>query len=71
MHRRHDRAPGLKFNANNWSKFPDVGDPTQSNAGLVTTPGKRDYQVWHRDADTFCTAATFSLTNGLEVLWVS
>ncbi len=60
----------VKFNADNWSQFPDVGDSTLSSAGLVASPGKRDYQVWYRDAETFCTSATFNLTNGLEVLWV-
>lgn len=60
----------VKFSANNWSQYPDVGDPTLSSAGFVTAPGTRDYQVWYRDADTFCTAATYNLTNGLEVLWV-
>jgi hypothetical protein len=31
--------------------------------------GVRVYQAWYRDAATFCTSATFNLTNGLAVQW--
>jgi hypothetical protein len=51
------------------SQFPDVGDPSVSVKGNVTAPGSRTYQVWYRNAAAFCTASTFNLSNGLEVIW--
>jgi hypothetical protein len=38
--------------------------------GQVTAPGVRTYQVWYRNAASYCTPATFNLTNGLELTWV-
>jgi hypothetical protein len=38
--------------------------------GQVVATGSRYYQAWFRNADpTFCTSATFNLTNGREVVW--
>jgi hypothetical protein len=51
------------------SQYPEPGDPSVSVKGLVTTPGTREYQVWYRNAATFCTTSTFNLTNGLSVSW--
>jgi hypothetical protein len=58
-----------KANTAGASQFPAAGDPPVSVAGLVAAPGVRDYQVWYRNAAAYCTAATFNLTNGLEVPW--
>jgi hypothetical protein len=30
----------------------------------------RYYQAWFRNAASFCTVATYNLTNGFEVLWL-
>lgn len=61
---------GLKINAGGTSTLPGPGDPSLSARGLITAPGLRTYQGWYRNATTFCTAATFNLTHGLEVQWV-
>lgn len=53
------------------SHFPAAGDPTISVRGMVGSPGTRTYQVWFRNAASFCTPATFNLTNGVEIVWSS
>ncbi|MBL8857151.1 MAG: DNRLRE domain-containing protein [Planctomycetes bacterium] len=61
---------GVKFNTAGASQYPDLGDPSISVKGLVTTPGSvRHYQGWYRDAATFCNPETFNFTNGLTVTW--
>jgi hypothetical protein len=30
---------------------------------------RRAYQLWYRDAASFCTASTFNLTNAVEIAW--
>jgi hypothetical protein len=51
--------------------YPNGGpDASISTRGLLTTDGgRRGYQVWYRNAATFCTASTFNLTNGLRIDW--
>lgn len=51
-------------------------DPAPSDApisvrGQIPALGgvSRTYQVWYRNAASFCTSATFNLTNGVEALW--
>ncbi len=56
-------------NSGGASQFPQGGDPTVSVKGAVLVPGTRTYQVWYRNAAAFCTASTFNLSNGVEVLW--
>jgi hypothetical protein len=61
---------GSSTNVAGASQFPEVGDPSVSMRGLVTTPGsRRTYQVWYRDASVFCTTDTFNFSNGLLVTW--
>ncbi len=60
---------GTKANMGGASQYPAVGDLSVSQRGLVTTPGSRTYQVWYRNAASFCTVSTFNLSNGLEVTW--
>jgi hypothetical protein len=61
---------GSSTNVAGASRFPDVGDPSVSVRGLVTTPGaRRTYQVWYRDSSAFCTTDTFNFSNGLLVTW--
>ncbi len=39
--------------------------------GLIPAEGAvRTYQAWYRNAASFCTSATFNLTNGLRITWV-
>ncbi|MCY2958807.1 MAG: hypothetical protein NTY35_01480 [Planctomycetota bacterium] len=45
------------------------GDLPVAVAGGVTTPGVRNYQVWYRNAATFCTPSTWNLTNGYRIAW--
>lgn len=40
-----------------------------SLSGLPPNGGRRLYQVWFRDAGSFCTSSTFNLTNALSVDW--
>jgi hypothetical protein len=61
---------GSTTNVGGASRFPDVGDPSVSVRGLVTTPGtRRSYQVWYRDSSAFCTPDTFNFSNGLLITW--
>lgn len=49
-----------------------AGDTPVSVRGLIPPGGgTRTYQVWYRNAATFCTSATFNLSNGLEINWTS
>ncbi len=48
--------------------FGIPGDPLVSVQGGVT-PGTFHYQVFYRNAATFCTSDTFNTTNGLSIVW--
>jgi hypothetical protein len=61
---------GIKHNVGNQSHYPETGDPAVHVRGLIAVPGLRHYQVWYRNAASFCTASTFNLTNGLSVTWL-
>jgi hypothetical protein len=57
-------------NVSGASQYPNPTQPTPiSIRGNVTSPGTRTYQAWYRNAANFCTAATFNLSNGLEITW--
>ena len=60
---------GTKTNAAGTSLYPETGDASISVRGLVTTPGTRTYQVWYRNSASFCTPATFNLSNGVQIAW--
>jgi hypothetical protein len=62
---------GTKTNASGMSHFPATGDPTLSVKGGVAAGDTRDYQVWYRNAASFCTPSTFNLSNGLEIVWTN
>jgi hypothetical protein len=52
------------------AQYPGPTDPSVSLRGRVPgTGGRRTYQVWYRNAVSFCTPATFTFTNGLELAW--
>jgi hypothetical protein len=47
------------------------GDASVSQAGNLDFGAwaTRNYQVWYRDAQPFCTSSTFNLSNGLTLRW--
>jgi len=59
----------IKQNASGSSRFPDVGDAPLSLLGGLVGGETRVYQAWYRDAASYCTSATFNLTNGVRVTW--
>jgi len=60
---------GTTTNVSGASQYPFGAALPVSIRGAVAAPGSRTYQVWYRNAASFCTASTFNLTNGLWVLW--
>lgn len=61
---------GVKFNPTGSSQYPGAGDAPLSVAGAIPANGKYlFYQVWYRDAATFCSSATYNLTSGIEAVW--
>jgi hypothetical protein len=63
---------GVKTNVNNASGYGGpLGDIPISIRGQIPAAGAtRDYQVWYRNAASFCTPFAFNLSNGVEVIWV-
>ena len=59
----------IVLNSGGASQFPAAGDPPVSIKGGISAPGTREYQIWYRNAASFCTSATFNLSNGLLVTW--
>jgi hypothetical protein len=55
---------------NNEVRFPFAGQTSLSAQGAITTPGVRYYQVWYRNAASFCTPSTFNWTNALALNWI-
>jgi hypothetical protein len=60
---------GTHQNSAGSSRHPSPGGVPISVKGGVLAPGTRTYQVWYRNAASFCTPWTFNLTNGVEVIW--
>jgi hypothetical protein len=64
------RRLATKSAAGGQANYPDPGEPSVSQAGMVPFLGEpRTYQVWYRDPGSDCTGARFNLTNGVSVLW--
>lgn len=61
---------GVKINVCGSSKYPDTFDLPISIAGGATPPNTYHFQVWYRDAASYCTASTFNLTNGIFLSWL-
>ena len=60
---------GSRANAGGASTFPGgIGVPLSVRGG-VAAPGTRQYQVWYRNAASFCTPGTANLSNGWELTW--
>lgn len=60
---------GTRTNVGGTSQYPAGGGLPVSVRGGVTAPGTRTYQVSYRDAQNYCTSATFNATNGLAIAW--
>ncbi len=61
-----------KTNSIGQSTYPEILDQQISiRGGISFGPQTRTYQVWYRNAASFCTPDTFNLTNGLSVVWVN
>jgi len=60
---------GAKSTSAAFARYPEGSDPKISVVGNVTVPGTRTYQGWYRSAVSYCTPATFNLTNGYEIAW--
>ncbi|MDZ4772389.1 MAG: C-type lectin domain-containing protein [Planctomycetota bacterium] len=46
-------------------------NPITVGGGPITAGNIKHYQCWYRDAITFCSSATYNLTQGLSVTWGS
>jgi len=51
------------------AQYPRPGDPPISVRGFVPSGATRYYQAWYRNVASFCTLATFNLSNGLRIDW--
>jgi hypothetical protein len=58
-----------KVNVAGASSYPEPGETRISVQGGVAGGNVRKYQCWYRNAASFCTSATFNLSNGLSVDW--
>ena len=51
--------------------YPAPGDLSISvKGGVPADGGYRYYQMWYRDAASFCTPATFNITSAARILWL-
>lgn len=60
---------GTRAPAGGAAQYPGPGNPTLSVRGDVLVPGTRVYQVWYRNAASYCTSATFNTTSAAEIVW--
>ena len=61
---------GTKLNVAGASQYPTGTDAHVSVKGMIPAGGgTRTYQVWYRNAASFCTPSTFNLSNGLSLAW--
>jgi hypothetical protein len=59
----------VRTNTGGASAYPVGAEPRISLRGGATPGALLGYQVLYRDAPSFCTSATFNLTNGVVVAW--
>jgi hypothetical protein len=61
-----------KTAVNGAAHYPGPGDPAvHVKGGVPPAGGTRTYQVWYRNAASFCTPSTFNLTNGVIINWAN
>jgi hypothetical protein len=59
-----------RTNVSGGSSYPSSGEtPISVRGSIPVSGGTYDYQVWYRNAASFCTSATFNLSNGVRVDW--
>ncbi len=63
------RRLGVRNNVGGIAQIPEAGGTPISVRGQVTQPGTRYYQVFYRDAQSYCTSATYNVSSGLAILW--
>jgi hypothetical protein len=51
------------------STYPSGAQLPVSIKGAVTAGATRNYQIWYRNAASFCNPETFNLTNAASVVW--
>lgn len=52
------------------AQYPQSGDlPIFERGGVAPSGGFRAYQVWYRNAASYCTSSVFNLTNGVAIDW--
>jgi hypothetical protein len=61
---------GIVTGVAGFASVPQPGQPRISIGGQIGAPAIRTYQAWYRNAASFCTSATFNLTNGVETSWL-
>ena len=63
---------GVVFPTGNSASYPGGLTPNPVHvAGGIAAPGTFHFQCWYRDAVSFCTPATYNLSNGLAMVWGS
>ncbi len=60
---------GIQPHVSGTSQYPGPGEPSVSVKGLCTVGAVRTYQIWYRDAASFCAPETYNLSNGLALAW--
>ncbi len=61
---------GTKTAAAGLAIYPGPGDQSVAVRGNVSPGQTRTYQAHYRNSASFCTVATYNLTNGIRVLWI-
>jgi hypothetical protein len=62
---------GIIPGSGNSSHYPRIGiDQPVSTRGLNIAGSVRNYQLWYRETASFCSPATFNLTNGVNLTWL-
>ncbi len=61
---------GTKTAVVGFASYPQFGDTSIAERGLVLPGATRYYQAHYRNSAVFCSAATFNLTNGMRALWI-
>ncbi|MBK7878222.1 MAG: hypothetical protein IPJ77_21410 [Planctomycetes bacterium] len=62
---------GTKTNVNGLARYPEAGNAPISVRGATPLGSGLTgwYQTYYRNAASYCTSATFNVTNGVRVIW--
>jgi hypothetical protein len=61
---------GTQQNVGGASQHPTMANVPISQASVIIAGDVRHYQIWYRNAATFCTPDTFNLSNGVTITWI-